>query len=290
MTSSSSDKIFFVEKNRNENSILNIICNSLFPFFSTIDILPCRLVCKEFNDAISNYPWNDIYTVVLGNIEMWRRCFPKAKAININELNPSQGSRRRHVRDNDIRFLQGIKYINISKCHFITDNCFEYLSGVKCILMNYCYTITGDGFRHLTGIKRLECSYNSRINDSHMIFLKGIKYLNIIECPSITDDSFIHFSTLVEVNIASNRHLTDKAFNYLKNVQAINISNNFQDKITPEIFTNLNSKKIKYLIMDNCSDLLISSAVNYGYKTFTNWAEQHKEYKSLPTLISLKIY
>jgi hypothetical protein len=267
-------------------TILSIIWNELFPFFSSADILPCRLVCHEFKDTIAQYPWKDIYTTVIGRTDLWKKCFPSAKAINLN-----QAYRRRLVRDEDISHLRGLNYINISYCHHITDKAFEFLEDYKCIIMNNCPQITNKAFKHLIGIKRLEMSYCPRITTTAFYYLKGIKYLNLIDCQKINDSAFRHLKGIIELNIACCKQLSDKAFVHLDGIRALNMMRCNQNTITPEIFNHL--KGIQFLIMNECSDELISEAKYLRLNVYDNWSNQTirlMRVKESETLILKKIY
>ena len=269
-----------------QRTILSTICNELLPFFSSADILPCRLVCREFRDTIADYPWKDIHTTVRGRTDLWKKCFPKAKAINLN-----QTYRRTHVRDEDISHLRGLNYINISFCHHITDNAFEFLEDYKCILMNNCPQITNKAFKHLIGIKRLEMSYCPLITTRAFYYLKGIKYLNLIDCQKINDSAFRHLKGIIELNIACCKQLSDKAFVHLDGIRALNMMRCNQKSITPEIFKHL--KGIQFLIMNECSDELISAAQDFRLNVYNNWSNQTSSLmrlKDSETLILKKIY
>jgi len=268
-----------------EKTILSVIHSELFRFFTTIDILPCRLVCREFKEIIANYPWNDINNVVKGNICRWRMCFPIAKAINLNAR-----IRKIQVTNEDIIILRRIKYINITSQKSITNAAFQYLTEAKCIIMNGCDQITDEAFVNLPNLRRLEISYCYNISDSIFKNLRNLKYLNIIDCQQITDVAFQYIPNIIELNIGLCRTLSDDIFQYLKNIEALNLTDCYY--LTPEIFKYL--KHIKYLIINKCSDDLIEEAKELGLNFYDKWSELHcieiyNKSKS-ETLIKKKIY
>ena len=278
--------VFAFAGGESNKTILSAIYNELFSFFSTTDILPCRLVCREFKDTIAEYPWKDIQTTVKGRTDLWKKCFPKAKAINLN-----QTYRRALVRDEDISHLRGLSYINISYCWHITDKAFEFLEDYKCIIMNNCRQITNTAFKNLIGIKRLEMSYCPLITTRAFYYLKGIKYLNLIDCQKINDSAFRHLTGIIELNIACCKQLTDKAFVHLNGIRALNMMRCNQKTITSEIFKHL--KGTQFLIMNECSPELISKAKDFKLNVYDNWSNEicmMMRLKKSETLIIKKVY
>ncbi len=64
-------------------TILSIVGLELLPFFSTLEACTLRLVCREFVGAIADVRWNDIETVINGDLSKWRACFPRARTANV---------------------------------------------------------------------------------------------------------------------------------------------------------------------------------------------------------------
>jgi len=276
---------------------LSIFHEPLFPFLSTKDILPGRLVCSEFKETITQYVWNDINTVILGDISKWRQCFPKAKAANIKCRSyqfSSPNGRTTKITSDDIKCLEGIKYLNISNCNSITDNDFQYLKGIICLIMNNCNYITDKAFEHLSkDLKRLEVSYCNKITNKAFPYLTSLKYLNIINNSNITDEAFQYIPGIIELNIAMCSKITDKAFTYLTKLKALNISK--LRKITPQIFDYDFIKDIFFLVIDECSDDLICASRELKIKNcYDNWREVGRTKKMLEmcktTIIRTKIY
>ena len=59
-----------------EPTIVSILGVVLFPFISTEDAARgLRLTCRELKQAVTDFPWEDVRTVIKGNIALWRACF-----------------------------------------------------------------------------------------------------------------------------------------------------------------------------------------------------------------------
>jgi hypothetical protein len=56
---------------------------ALLQYFDTPGACALRLVCREFQAAVADYPWEDRKTVILGSIGGWRACFPRARCANV---------------------------------------------------------------------------------------------------------------------------------------------------------------------------------------------------------------
>ena len=69
-----------------EPTIVSIVGVVLFPFISTEDAaLGLRLTCRELKQAVTDFPWEDVRTVIKGNIALWRACFPRARGANVGQ-------------------------------------------------------------------------------------------------------------------------------------------------------------------------------------------------------------
>ena len=96
----------------------------LFPFFDTREACSLRLTCRELKQAVADFPWEDMETVIQGSIALWRACVPRAKGANVGQhgqygLNPS--GRRTIVVDADFVHFVGLRALNMSWCRQVTD-------------------------------------------------------------------------------------------------------------------------------------------------------------------------
>ena len=105
---------------------------AMLQFFDTATANKMRACCVEFIDPIAEYPWNDENTRVRGSVASWRRCFPRARAINL--------SRRNDLTDDDFVHLVGIKTLDMGGCSqsTITDAAFAHLTGIHTLNMSEC--------------------------------------------------------------------------------------------------------------------------------------------------------
>ena len=87
----------------------------LLPLFTTRDACALRLVCREFLAAVTEQPWEDTETVILGSIAAWRASFPRARCANVSECT-WQGSRRTPLLDADFVHLQSLRALDMSGC------------------------------------------------------------------------------------------------------------------------------------------------------------------------------
>ncbi len=113
-----------------------------------------RLVCPEFLEAVTSFPWMDAETRISGNLEKWRKIFPYARAVNV--------SYREDVVDADFVHIRGdarvqLHTVNISKCLEVTDAAFVHLHGIHTLNMGGCSqeTITDSAFENLRGIQSI---------------------------------------------------------------------------------------------------------------------------------------
>ena len=102
----------------NSSTILSNISNALLPMFTIIDACSLRLLCKEFNESVTDFRWDDSTTRVTKFIHLWKICFPHAKTINISNTK---------ITDLDFIHLKHVNKINMANCNLVTDEAFKYL-------------------------------------------------------------------------------------------------------------------------------------------------------------------
>ena len=139
-----------------EPTIVSIVGVVLFPFISTEDAARgLRLTCRELKQAVTDFPWEDMSTVIHGSIALWRACFPRARGANVRRYDPDGGPvRRAPVVDADFVHLVGLRALNMSWCRQVTDAAFVHLRGIERLIMYACdqETITDAAFEHLGGL------------------------------------------------------------------------------------------------------------------------------------------
>ena len=168
-----------------EPTIVSIVGVVLFPFISTEDAARgLRLTCRELKQAVADFPWEDMGTVIHGSIAQWRACFPRARGANAGQCSPSgatnSNGRLTAVVDGDFVHFVGLRALNMSWCTQVTDAAFEHLKGIQELNMSWCDqdTITDAAFEHLKGIQKLNMSHCNQvtITDAAFEHLKGIPF------------------------------------------------------------------------------------------------------------------
>jgi hypothetical protein len=184
-------------------SIVGVV---LFPFISTEDAARgLRLTFRELKQAVTDFPWEDMSTVIHGSIALWRACFPRARGANVGQRIWGEGwqnpnGRRTPVVDADFVHFVGLRALKMSWCTQVTDAAFEHLRGIQKLDMSECNqdTITDAAFEHLKGIQRLDMSGCNQytITDAAFGHLKGIQKLDMGGCnqASITGAASEHLS------------------------------------------------------------------------------------------------
>jgi hypothetical protein len=120
---------------------------------------------------------------IIGSLKDWRELNPTATRANIINRND--------LTDDDFVHLQGILYLNMSRCNqpSITNAAFKNLRGIHTLSMGGCNQpqITDDAFSNLVGIKILymrSCN-QAGITDEFFKYLEGIEHLNMKYCDQI---------------------------------------------------------------------------------------------------------
>ena len=162
----------------------------LLPRFTTREACALRLVCREFLAAVTDQPWDDRYTVILGSIEAWRACFPRALAANVRQDIFPNWTRKAPVVDADFVHFEGLRELDMGECRSVSDAAFAHLRGIQALNMNGCRQrgITDAAFAHLRGIHTLSMSEcrQPTITDAAFAHLRGIHWLDMAGCAQST--------------------------------------------------------------------------------------------------------
>jgi hypothetical protein len=123
------------------SSIVSIlpIRAALLPLLGTREACSLRGVCRELKQAVGDFPWEDMDTVIRGDVALWRACFPRALGANVGQRgqwgeNPN--GRLTAVVDADFVLLGGLKALNMSWCRQVTDAAFVHLRGIERLYMS----------------------------------------------------------------------------------------------------------------------------------------------------------
>ena len=208
------------------HTILSCCQGVLLGMFSTRAVLPLRATCRDAVAAVAAHPWDDLETVIRGNLGpaliprptyslwgwqrgSWRACFPRARGANVGRGGP--GGRKEYVWDADFEHLVGLRRLNMRECTAVTDAAFVHIAGIQSLDMGDCNrpTITDAAFVHLAGIQSLDmrgCD-QATITDAAFSHLVGIQSLDMSGCTqdTITDAAFVPLAgiTTLTMNIHS---------------------------------------------------------------------------------------
>jgi len=207
------------------DSVLSHCYGALLPMFTTKDALVLRLLCKEFKDTVTEFPWEDKNTLIKGSVAGWRACFPRAKCANLSRL----GWQTSKLMDADLLHLVGVKWVDISCCGNITDAGFVHLKGVHTLGVSGCSqtTITDAAFAHLKGIHTLNMSKCRQVTITDLAFthLEGIHTLDMSGCSqtTITDAAFAHMKGINTLNMSycSQSTITELALSHLIGAKSV---------------------------------------------------------------------
>jgi hypothetical protein len=247
----------------------------LLPLFSTRDACALRLVCREFLAAVSEHPWEDRGTVIMGSIAAWRACFPRARCANVQKMSwgLARSKRTAPVSNADFVHFEGLRELHMAECTDVTDAAFGFLRGIHTLDMSFCYqsTITDAAFAHLAGIQRLSmwgCG-QATITDAAFAHLRGIQLLNMRGCSQLTDAAFVHLRGIhtLYMRRCDQAAITDAAFVHLRNIHTLVVNYCIQATITGTTFSSLQGASV--LGMHSCRAAAIDAARALGLPVFT---------------------
>ena len=257
-----------------QETLLSEVGFVLLPFFTTRDACVLRLVCREFLAAVSEQPWEDRDTVIMGCIAAWRACFPHARCANVckEDMNSDDEMRAAPVVDADFVHFEGLRELYMESCKGITDAAFVHLRGIHTLDMSNCdqVTITDAAFAHLAGVQRLciEGCDQATITDAAFTHLRGIQLLNMSLCMQFTDAAFVHLRGIHTLYMwyCDQPTITDAAFVHLRGIHTLVMEHCHQDTITGANFSCI--RGVFALYMYSCSDVAIATAQSLGISVF----------------------
>ena len=192
------------------DSVLSHCYGALLPMFDTAEATVLRQLCREFKEAVADFPWEDEETVIKGSVASWRACFPRARRASVS--NRGEEDCQTPVVDADFVHFVGLRRLNMSYCRSVTDAAFVHLEGIHTLNMMNCSqsTITDAAFTHLKGIHTLNMAgcWQTTITDAAFAHLKGIHSLGLYYCNQLTSAVFAHLKGVKRLNIGECPHLT----------------------------------------------------------------------------------
>ena len=195
---------------------------SVMSFLTQEEALPLRAASRACRDAVAEHAWSDFEehepwsrgsSRIMGSLASWRRCFPRATAVNVYG--------RRDLTDADFVDLRGIRKLDMRYCKLVTDAGLAHLSGIHTLNMNCCTLVTDAGLAHLRGIHTLDMVGCSLITDAGFTHLRGIRTLDISNCPLITDAGLAHLSGIHTLYMSDCALVTDAGFAHLAGIRQL---------------------------------------------------------------------
>ena len=226
-----------------------------------------RGACREFREAVMDFPWMDANSIIKSIVEAWCEVFPAVRAVTV--------SKRLDIVNADFVHIHGVARarlhtVNIWECSWVTDAAFVHLRGIQFLDMKRCkqVTITNADFMHLRGIHKLimwGCN-QATSTDAAFVHLRGIYTLYMVLCnqATITNAAFVHLRGINELYMAGFNQvtITDATFVHLRGIQELYISDCNKITITDASFVHL--RGIKELNMSFCDEATITPAALSG--------------------------
>ena len=246
--------------------MLSVAKSALLRFFTTPEACTLRSLCREFKGAVSEHPWDDAETVILGSIPAWHSCFPHARVANVREkqpaeeasLGPPQGRlRTRAVEDADFACFSQLRELWLTGCKGITDAAFAHLTGnLRVLDMSSCTNpaLTDAAFAHLPHLAALDMSgcKQAAITGAALAGLRGIKRLDMRGCTQGTfrDEAFESLRGIQQLDLrwCQLEALTDAAFVHLRGIKVLKMR---LPQLTDAAFANL--RGVRELEMMGCT-------------------------------------
>ena len=268
------------------HTILSSCQGTLLDMLDTRAVLPLRAACKDAAAAVAQHPWDDLSTVIQGNLGpallqaapgwapgvqkgAWRACFPRARGACVS------GRRAAPVVDADFAHLAGLQHLNMSYCRSVTDAAFPLLGGsLRALDMRHCRqaALTDAAFAHLQGLHSLYCDGCSQLSDAALAHLvppgggaSTLRVLSMRSCRQFTDAGFAHLRGLRTLDMQGcyQATITDAAFEPLAgSLRSLNMSECRQAGITDAAFAHL--RGCQELSMSRCHQLTSAALARLG--------------------------
>lgn len=227
-------------------SVLNgvhSIGKGFLSYFTCEEANNLRLVCREMNQAVTDFNWNENNSIVIknqDNFDSWVKCFPNALYVELDYGN---------LRSDDEFFDYDLSKFNIPKnmnfiikIHIYCKEQLNYLITKYKYLIKYLYLVlhaedsneyedfTDNDFRQLAGIKNLDINNFLNITNNTLKYIQGVENLDITWCYSqdtgigITDDGFKYLRGIQKLKMGDNPQLTNNIFQYLSGIKILDMS------------------------------------------------------------------
>jgi len=205
-----------------------------------------RLVCREMNQAVTDFNWNENNSIVIknqNNFDLWVKCFPNALFI---ELDYGDFKSDTEFFEYDLSKFNIPKNMNfIIKIHIYCRDQLNHLITQYKHLIKYLYLIlhaedsnmyeefNDNDFIQLSGIKNLDIRFFVNITNDTLKYIQGVENLDITWCcgvnnnivyHAITDEGFKYLRGIKKLKMGDNPELTNNIFQYLSGIKILDMS------------------------------------------------------------------
>jgi hypothetical protein len=204
---------------------------------------------RGLSHAVRQFELEDYHNPIPADMSLatWHTAHPRAKSANVAG---------RRLKQEDLIFLRGIEYLNMSGCRLAAPfnmEAFENLREINTLNISDCVGINHWIFPHIAGVKNLimsNCKHIS-INDASFSNLRGIKELDIDGCTQagLTDGAFEQLAGLEYLSMRRCTQFTDAALEGLDSIKKLIISN------CPEFTGETFPASLKILEINECAGI-----------------------------------
>lgn len=151
------------------------------------------------------------------------------------------------ITDNDIRFLQNIKILELGNS-VITAISLPVLGKLESLKLNDIQGLTNNNITNLQNIRILSLTNNTNITDEGISKLTDLEVLKLQENKLITDGGLSHLSNLQQLILMGNRNITNLGIYKMKYLNLLELKHNNIDNYGLRDLTEL-----LYIILPNNS-------------------------------------
>jgi hypothetical protein len=212
------------------------LSSQIIHYLTFNELTEFRTADRESREVVKEYEGHPDEYLVIGSFELWSRCFPKVKYLDLGNSGTTS---------EDFSHFEGVEELTTSVCPikndifqsfanlktlsiysvfhrdseylYDIDKAFLYLSGLTSLEIFYCGYITDEAFVPLINLKHLKLEDCCQVTSNAIRGLKMLKTLHIKE-QNIRDEAF-EGSPIEELSVIDNPYLTMKGVTHLTNLK-----------------------------------------------------------------------
>lgn len=215
------------------------ISSQIIHYLTFNELTDFRATDRESREVVKEYEGHPDEYIVIGSFELWSRCFPKVKYLDIGNSGTSSEDFSHFngveelttsvcpIKNDVFQSFANLKTLSIysvfyrdSEYIYDIDRAFLCLSGLTSLELLYSGYITDEAFVPLTNLKHLKLEDCYRITSKAIRGLKNLRTLHIKEQQNIGDEAF-EGSPIEELSIIDNRYITMKGVTRLTNLKTL---------------------------------------------------------------------